>query len=87
MSASSRRHRLRDRLMLAFSGFALLVALLYGFYVVLFVYLVEDAVFQGLLEDEAAAQLAHHAETGAWTAPALRFVTCLLYTSPSPRDS
>ena len=81
MSAASRRHRLRDRLMLAFSGFALLVALLYGFYVVLFVYLVEDAVFQGLLEDEAAAQLAHHAETGAWTTPALRFVT--LHVDPA----
>ena len=81
MSASSRRHRLRHRLMLAFSGFALLVALLYGFYVVLFVYLVEDAVFQGLLEDEAAAQLAHHAETGAWMAPALRFVT--LHVDPA----
>ena len=81
MSAPSRRHRLRDRLMLAFSGFALLVALLYGFYVVLFVYLVEDAVFQGLLEDEAAAQLAHHAETGAWTAPTLRFVT--LHVDPA----
>ena len=81
MSALPRRHRLRHRLMLAFSGFALLVALLYGFYVVLFVYLVEDAVFQGLLEDEAAAQLAHHADTGAWATPRLRFVS--VYVDPA----
>ncbi|RPD85472.1 HAMP domain-containing sensor histidine kinase [Luteimonas sp. 100069] len=75
MSAKPRRGRLRDRLMLAFSAFALLVVLLYGFYVVLFVYLVEDSIFQGLLADEAAVQLAHHAETGAWVTPQLRFVS------------
>lgn len=62
MSAAPRpRRRLRRRLMLAFSGFALLVAVLYGFYVVLFVYLVEDEMFNGLLEQEAKVQLHHHA--------------------------
>lgn len=72
MSAAPRpRRRLRRRLMLAFSGFALLVALLYGFYVVLFVYLVEDEMFNGLLEQEAKVQLHHHASEGGWARPAL----------------
>ena len=72
MSAAHRpRRRLRRRLMLAFSGFALLVAVLYGFYVALFVYLVEDQMFNGLLEQEAKVQLHHHATQGGWARPAL----------------
>lgn len=72
MSAAPRpRRRLRHRLMLAFSGFALLVAVLYGFYVVLFVYLVEDQMFNGLLEQEAKVQLHHLATQGGWARPAL----------------
>lgn len=69
------RRRLRTRLMLGFSGFALLVAALYGFYVVLFVYLVEDRFFQGLLQQEAQLQLAHHATHGDWSRPQLPFVS------------
>lgn len=76
MSATTRPHRqLRHRLMLAFAGFALFVAALYGFYVVLFVYLVEDRFFNDLLQQEARAQLAHHAANGDWTRPRLHFVT------------
>ena len=76
MTAAARpQRRLRHRLMLAFASFALLVAMLYGFYVVLFVYLVEDRFFQDLLQQEAQAQLAHHATQGTWTQPQLRFVT------------
>lgn len=67
--------RLQRRLVLAFAGFALLVAALYGFYVVLFVYLVEDRFFADLLEHEAQAQLAHHAAQGDWRPPPLHFVT------------
>ncbi|MGY1459604.1 sensor histidine kinase [Luteimonas sp. A534] len=75
MSTTTRpRRRLQHRLMLAFGGFALLVAALYGFYVVLFVYLVEDRFFHGLLQQEAQAQLAHHAAHGDWTRPQLHFV-------------
>lgn len=68
------RRKLRHRLMLAFAGFALFVAALYGFYVVLFVYLVEDRFLDGLLQQEAQVQLAHHAATGDWTRPQLHFV-------------
>lgn len=69
------RSRLRHRLMLAFAGFALIVAVLYGFYVLLFVYVVEDRFIHGLLEDEARAQLAHRARHGAWARPRLDFMS------------
>lgn len=76
MSAHPRpRRKLRHRLMLAFSAFALLVAVLYGFYVVLFVYLVEDQLFNGLLAQEAKAQLQHHAIRGEWREPPLPGMT------------
>lgn len=76
MSAALRpRRQLRHRLMLAFAGFALFVAALYGFYVVVFAYLVEDRFFQGLLQQEARAQLQHHAAHGRWTRPQLPFVS------------
>ncbi|WP_315386085.1 HAMP domain-containing sensor histidine kinase [uncultured Stenotrophomonas sp.] len=82
MSEPSRpRRRLRHRLMLAFSGFALLVAVIYGFYVVLFVYLVEDQLFNGLLEQEATVQLQHHASRGEWRQPALPGMN--VYSDPS----
>ncbi len=75
MSASlPPRRRLRHRLMAAFAGFALLVAALYGFYAVVFVYLVEDQMFSGLLQQEAQAQQTHHAQTGQWRPPALAFM-------------
>ncbi|TDK30701.1 sensor histidine kinase [Luteimonas terrae] len=80
MSHAPRRKRLRNRLMYAFAGFALLVAALYGFYVVLFAYLVEDRSFEGLLQQEAEAQLAHHAAHGEWRAPSLPFLQ--LYVEP-----
>lgn len=75
MSLAPPRRRLRNRLMLAFAGFALLVAALYGFYVVLFAYLVEDRFFQDLLRQEAQVQLDHHAAQDAWRPPQLPFVS------------
>lgn len=63
------RKRLRNRLMLAFAGFTLVVATLFGLYVAVFAYAVEDMFFNGLLEREASEQLQHHAQTGAWKAP------------------
>jgi len=80
MSPARGQGRLRRQLMLAFAGFALLVAALYGFYVVLFAYLVEDRFFQGLLQQEAARQVAHHEAHGDWLPPQLPFVS--LHTGP-----
>jgi signal transduction histidine kinase len=67
--------RLRHRVMMAFVGFSLLVAALYGFYVVAFVYLVEDRFFEELLQQEAQAQWAHHEIDGDWRQPQLPFVS------------
>ncbi|WP_156170469.1 HAMP domain-containing sensor histidine kinase [Luteimonas sp. FCS-9] len=61
--------------MMAFAGFALFVAALYGFYVVAFVYLVEDRFFEALLQQETQAQQAHHDVHGAWRQPQLPFVS------------
>lgn len=83
MSAASQapHHRLRQRLMLVFAGFALLVAALYGFYVAVFVYMVEDRFFDGLLAREAEIQQRHHAEHGVWAIPRLDFIT--VHTDPA----
>ncbi len=70
--------------MLAFAAFALLVATLYGFYVVLFVYLVEDRFFHGLLQHEAQSQLEHHATHRGWTRPQLHFVSVHLDPATLP---
>ena len=67
--SSTPRKRLRNRLMLAFAGFTLVVATLFGLYVAVFAYAVEDMFFNGLLEREASEQLQHHAQTGAWKTP------------------
>ena len=70
MSASPLpRRRLRNRLMLVFAGFTLLLAMLFGLYALLFVYTVEDRLFDTLLEREAAAQQAHYAAHGRWSPP------------------
>lgn len=61
-------HRLRRRLMLAFSGFALLVATVFGLYALAFMYVVEDSVFNAALQREAQRQLAAHAAQG-WVTP------------------
>jgi signal transduction histidine kinase len=63
------RRRLRNRLMLAFAGFTLGLAALFGLYTLLFVYTVEDQVFDTLLEREASTQMDHHALHGRWSAP------------------
>jgi signal transduction histidine kinase len=61
--------RLQSRLMLAFAGFALFVATLFGLYAVAFMYAVEDAFFDAMLEQEVAAQERHHAANGRWADP------------------
>ena len=67
MTVSTRR--LQSRLMLAFAGFALFIAALYGLYAITFMYVVEDEFFEAALDQEVAAQLRHHARTGQWAEP------------------
>lgn len=63
-------HRLRRRLVIAFSGFTLLVAAVFGLYAVVFMYTVEDSVFNARLQQEAQRQEAHLRQHGSWTVPA-----------------
>ncbi len=62
----STRPRLQNRLMLAFAGFSLLVAAVFGLYAVVFMYSVEDSFFDAMLDQEAAVQLRQHAAGGHW---------------------
>lgn len=71
------RGRLRNRLMLAFAGFTMFVTLLFGLYVIVFAYTVEDMFFKAMLEREAAEQLDQHALTGHWQAPRESFITVI----------
>ena len=68
------RPRLQRRLMLAFTGYTLLVSALFGLFAMTFVYTVEDRFFDIALAQEARRQLAHRADRGDWTTPAQDFV-------------
>lgn len=83
---AARRLRLRQRLMLAFASFALFVATLYGGYVVLFVYLVEDRFFRSVLQQELVAQQQHRATHGDWARPRLDFVSLHPTAATLPED-
>lgn len=62
--------RLRRRLVLAFAAFAVLVAAVFGMYAVVFMYAVEDSVFEAQLAREADALRARYARGGTWQVPA-----------------
>lgn len=78
---TARGHRLRNRLMLAFAVFALAVAGLFGLYVAVFVYSVEDRFFDAMLEQEAQQQLDQRATRGTWSPPRNAFMT--IHDSPA----
>ncbi|KRA40067.1 HAMP domain-containing sensor histidine kinase [Pseudoxanthomonas sp. Root630] len=69
------RRRLRNRMMLVFAGFTLVLAALFGLYTLLFVYTVEDQLFDTLLEREAAMQLDHYTAHGRWSPPRNGFMS------------
>ncbi len=74
-------HRLQTRLMFAFAGFTLLVAVVFGLYAMVFTYAVEDEFFDAMLRQEAQAQLRQHREHGRWSTP--RDESVRLYDDPS----
>lgn len=78
---TARVHRLRNRLMLVFAVFALAVASLFGLYVAVFVYSVEDRFFDAMLEQEAQQQLDQRADRGTWSPPRNAFMT--IHDSPA----
>lgn len=60
---------MQRRLMLAFAAFTLGVAALFGLFAMVFVYTIEDRVFERQLAREAQWLREQHAATGAWPAP------------------
>lgn len=68
------RPRLQRRLLLAFSGFTLVVAATLGALAIVFVYVVEDAFFVAALQSEVERQQAHHAAKGDFAVPALPYM-------------
>jgi signal transduction histidine kinase len=58
--------QLRYRLMLVFSGFCLLITLLFSLYAVAFAYTVEDEFFESMLKQEVTRQQQSFTNTGRW---------------------
>ena len=56
--------RLRRRLVITFTAFALFTAMVFGTYSLVFMYVVEDSIFNAQLDREARAQLARLAHGG-----------------------
>ena len=83
-NAHAPRRRLRNRLMLAFATFTVVVAAVFALYVLLFVYTVEDHLFEAMLEREVAAQLQHHRDHGTWATPRDGFMSVVTDMSALP---
>ncbi|WP_058834346.1 sensor histidine kinase [Luteimonas abyssi] len=66
---SAPKRWLHRRIMLAFAGFTTLVTLVFGLYVFVFAYSVEDLFFDALLEQEAGILLEQYRESGHWGEP------------------
>ena len=72
--------------MRALAGYAVLVAMLFGGLALLFVYAVEDQFFITTLRAEAERQQLHRSSHGAWTTPALPFVSLYAKGQGLPAD-
>jgi hypothetical protein len=78
--------RLQKRLMLAFAGFTLVTAGVFGFLAIIFMYAIEDASFEAMLEQEAAYQLRQHAASGRWAEPREAWMTIHADPATFPED-
>ena len=76
---SARIAPLRQRMMVVFALFTLLVAGLFGLYSLVFMYAVEDSFLESALTREATVLQRGHAATGRWGQPAEPYMR--LYTS------
>lgn len=61
--------------MVAFAGFTLVTAAVFGFYAIVFMYAIEDAAFEAMLAQESAYQLRQHAAHGRWAEPREEWMT------------
>ena len=77
---------LQRRLMLAFSGFVLFATGLFGLYALAFMYSVEDAFFEAMLDQEVSAQLGERARSGQWATPRDPSMTIHADTAGFPVD-
>lgn len=68
-ASRARRRSMRSHLLRAFGAYAVLVALVFGAAAAMFLYLVEDRLFDQQLVDEGRELLAARRATGAWPAP------------------
>jgi len=68
------------------AGYAVLVGALFGGLAMLFVYAVEDQFFVTTLRAEAERQRLHRSTHGAWTAPALPFISLYAQGQSLPAD-
>ncbi len=66
---------LQTRVMLAFAGFTLVTAAIFGLYAIVFMYAIEDASFERMLGQEIAYQLRERAAHGDWAAPREAWMT------------
>lgn len=82
MSNLSKLSSLRSRLVLAFGMFALVTALCFSAFGLLFVYTVEDSFFHNMLDQEAAHQLKH----GTGARPLREFVSVHRDSATFPPD-
>lgn len=79
-------HRLQNRLMWVLSSFVLITSALFAFYAMVFMYSVEDALFESALDHETTAQLEHHARFGNWDVPRGKSITLHTEITSFPDD-
>ena len=77
---------LRTRIVLAFAGFALLVAAVFGFAAAVFLYTVEDEFFDQMLREEAALVASTFAQSGALPTPRFGWMTVYTQSDALPED-
>ena len=80
------RPQLQRRLTRVLAAYAVLVGALFGGLAMLFVYAVEDQFFVTTLSAEAERQRLHRSTHGAWTAPALPFISLYAQGQGLPAD-
>jgi signal transduction histidine kinase len=74
MTTTRYRARLQQRLMLAFTGYTLLVSAVFALFAMAFVYAVEDQFFETTLDQEARRQADSRATGGDWLEPVQPFI-------------
>lgn len=78
--------KLRNRLMLVFASYCLLIAALFSLYALAVAYSVEDEFFQAMLKQEAQRQHRAYAETGKWAASADQGFSVVVSSAELPAE-